>query len=171
MGGKDAIAAMGDLDNVVYKALDKEKLFDPDVLKHSLFDKYDCSRILQAALTTTMTALQKKMRLEDRQHSGKRKAPEAGAEISGMDAEVEEKHRSPHRVQAQLTEVVSRSTKHKSLNKKQLQALNKTVRSSGFHPGTNKFKELEVKVEACALILSNGERLNEPSLKEKIKTL
>jgi hypothetical protein len=154
----------------VYKALDKEKLLDPDVLTHKLFNKYDCGRVLQAALTTTMTALQKKVRLEDRQHSGKRQHPEAGAEIAGMTGEVSETHLDPARVATQATQALNSSLAHKSLGKAKTKALKKAVHAKGFHPGTNKFKDFEKKVEACALILASGDTLSAPTIKAKLKS-
>jgi len=169
LGGKDAITAMSALHNNVYKALDKEKLLDPDALKHPHFDQYDCGKLLQAALTTTFTVLQKQVKLDDRQNTGKRKTSEAGADILGMNTEVGSK--LSNKAQAQITAAIALSTQNKSLSKKQVKSLNKATRTDDFYPGNKKFEELELKVEACALVLTSGDRLEEPTLRKQISKL
>ena len=85
------LTALGDLSTKVYNELNRDKYFEPDVRSHSAFDSLDCSTLLQSALSKVKKVLVGQQKLEDRQPGGKRKHPEAGAEVSAMSADAKQR--------------------------------------------------------------------------------
>ena len=165
MCGRDLLRALGQLSTDVFNELNKKKLLDPEVLLHSSFNRWDCSTVIQTALTAALTLLQQTAKLKDKQHTGKRKASEAGAEIGALKADVGVSKKQG----ARIARCVDASIKaHREIRKRKNDLLD--YAEANYAKLTN-VSELELQVEACALTLTNGQQLQEPHLRRHIKKL
>ena len=131
-------------------------------MSHPKMNMFDCSSILQEALTITMSVLKKRERLEDKTTTGKRKHEEAGAEVTAMTAGVEKRQR-------QVKHLLFHVSKRRGLDKRQMKSLAQAVGER--QEDADNFQDLELQVEACALTLTNGQKLSEPMIKKSMDKL
>ena len=169
--GRDLIAALGSVSTEIYNDLHREKLFDPEVLVHKKFNSLDCSTIVQSALTQAMSIVKKRAKREDRIHPGQRKANEAGAEVTAFRARADddEDEGVTKKRKRQVDHCVLKSSSSRDLSSKNKKNLHKYAMANLAE--CEDFHELELHVEACALTLTNGEKLQEPIIRKHVKKL
>ena len=160
---------LGRVSTDIYNELNRQKLLDSDIGSHSLFDKNNCSTVIQSALTAAMTLLQKKASLDDKSHRNRRKHPEAGAEVLAMNARLTDAKKSTKRERMLAAESNGAANRHNidDRSKKQMCEHVLLKKSRG-----NKDKlttDDRTFIQACALVLTNGQKLNDHSIKKRIE--
>ena len=151
---RDAICALGDFSQETYNALQRDNFFEPEVKKRPDFNMADSSGILKNAFAVVVGIMTRQSKLEDRQQTGKRKTPEAGAEIgallasnaTGIEVSIEV-HLVNQSVQPKYASVIRKYFKDR---------------------GTKAGKFMGKTIEACALVLTNGQQLYEPTVKKAL---
>ena len=119
-----------------------------------------------------MAILRQKCALEDRQHTGTRKHEEAGANIGALaTGRVSTRKEQVLTKARQLDHLCMKSAKQNDLSKSQKETMRKHVDANFVELEAAGFHEAELQIEACALTLSNGQKLQEPALTKAINSL
>ena len=170
--GRDVLKALSNMSTEIYNELSREKLLEPDVRSHPCWNPLDCSALVQSALEKVMAILRQKCALEDRQHTGTRKHEEAGANIGALaTGRVSARKEQVLTKARQLDHLCMKSARQNDLSKAQKETMRKHVDANFVELEAAGFHEAELQIEACALTLSNGQKLQEPALTKAINSL
>ena len=163
LSGRDLLSALGDIRQEVYNEMSRKKYFEPEVRANPAFDSGDCSTLLQMAFTDVLTVLQKRAKLLEKQSSGKRKHSEAGAEVTALSAKMLKKRYKG------LEQCVKKAAASRNLSASQVDTLrDHAVQNVSVREG---FKTMESRIDACALTLTNGQKLTEPEIRKSVAKL
>jgi hypothetical protein len=165
MCGKQLIQSLSDVSQQVYHALHHVDLVEPNLLNHSKFDQQDATEVINLALARAQAEINKALRYDDSESRG----TEAGHNVGAMSASLNKSGSTLNSdAQSALDRQLNLSAEVHDLDRKQKSVVRKEIMQK---PVSNEIEKIEEQVEACALMLSDGQVLSDTAIRSKMAGL
>ena len=173
-GGSDCILALSAMNNDIWQVLQRGQYLHPDCKALSCFDAQDCTQLLHFAFKAALEVWKRSMHLDDKKGTKKRKHSEATEEVTALTANAADHKKSSlskpvRKVMRGAMETYE--TDHDELTPRHKELIYKFARDSEYFKTQEGSKQVKEVVTAMSMMLTNGQELSEPVLRNKVQEL